>query len=723
MSSSATSSLCAVDPAVVTAKLQLPDFVMFVTLNLISLFGSGVLCAGFLKFKKLRAPPGDIIFGISVGDFILSLHWIVSSIFSGHIGGIADLSNNCAFCVTNAVFSVTAGFLEYFYNVCLCFYLMQSLRNALKAARMYKRTFHVVSITCSLGATLWLLTTNRLGKTLFGTCSLKYTQTSPSAYLGPVVVFLYAIISSYAFFFIKRYAPRCENSDKAVMDFLSYYNRYLIISVIIWSGIAITNMMATIIESDLADGTISRSLYITGITGNFFKMLTPLVLTIVRYNDKSLKVIMQRLVFFWRPSYHQVVPREEVAASLTQGLSYSMQRSDHVASLIEGDQEAVGGVHVQTIGGIQIAKDLRIQLTYTILSGILYTCKDVGSQNKHIDIKEAVRNSESYLTPKEYPISHQAVQSELPHLDFAGYSTFNGRFKFHGPHLFNHLLKKDADTINIQESLDFTANSKTIKKASSVDGGKGGEFFFFSSDNKLIIKTISKVELDKLIRILPSYVAHFEESPHSLIAKYYGVFTLSRENIYEQEHFVVMRNVSGMPSKYILRVYDMKGSTFDREKLKNVNLTGLNELNSKGTLKDMDFLKYEKRMYIKPELRHSFITQALVDATFFQSKNLMDYSLIVFVFNRRQYLADYGELPLSSKYNKFASLESTVDEDLSYNIGIIDYLQSYNINKMAEKYLKRVMKLNCSLDTSSQPATRYAVRFVDFVGKIVGEVE
>lgn len=55
--------------------------------------------------------------------------------------------------------------------------------------------------------------------------------------------------------------------------------------------------------------------------------------------------------------------------------------------------------------------------------------------------------------------------------------------------------------------------------------GRSGSFFFFSHDNRFIVKTMSKSELDLLVnRLLPGYCKHMTEP--SLMAKILGVFTV-----------------------------------------------------------------------------------------------------------------------------------------------------------------------------------------------------
>lgn len=61
---------------------------------------------------------------------------------------------------------------------------------------------------------------------------------------------------------------------------------------------------------------------------------------------------------------------------------------------------------------------------------------------------------------------------------------------------------------------------------------------------------------------------------------------------------------------------------------------------------------------------------------------------------------------------------STKDPDVVYFLGIIDYFQIYDYKKIFERFLKRLMKCNPSLDTSSQPPKIYSVRFNTFITKI-----
>jgi hypothetical protein len=56
-----------------------------------------------------------------------------------------------------------------------------------------------------------------------------------------------------------------------------------------------------------------------------------------------------------------------------------------------------------------------------------------------------------------------------------------------------------------------------------------------------------------------------------------------------------------------------------------------------------------------------------------------------------EYLEHFGQHVYQSKTNR----------DIRYHIGIIDYLQMYDVQKKMEKFSKKMLKLNKNLDTSS----------------------
>ena len=64
--------------------------------------------------------------------------------------------------------------------------------------------------------------------------------------------------------------------------------------------------------------------------------------------------------------------------------------------------------------------------------------------------------------------------------------------------------------IDANDSFSPEKNARIIENMVGPDGGKSGEFFFFTYDNKWILKTISLTELQAFRVIMPEYVHHMK---------------------------------------------------------------------------------------------------------------------------------------------------------------------------------------------------------------------
>lgn len=117
-----------------------------------------------------------------------------------------------------------------------------------------------------------------------------------------------------------------------------------------------------------------------------------------------------------------------------------------------------------------------------------------------------------------------------------------------------------------------------------------------------------------------------------------------------------MRNIARTSNTF--RIYDLKGSSYDREVAKKE--TDLKSV----VLKDLDFLNIEKYLYISQDDARYIVDNAIKDSNFFRSMGLIDYSLIVFKIVNETF-----EMP-KDQTNVFPC----EDVRYRYHIGIIDYL-------------------------------------------------
>ena len=144
-------------------------------------------------------------------------------------------------------------------------------------------------------------------------------------------------------------------------------------------------------------------------------------------------------------------------------------------------------------------------------------------------------------------------------------------------------------------SLDPKENIGQIQK-SGEGAGASGSFFFFAKDRNFIMKTMSEKEIKHLLRMLPSYFEHLDSFGSSYIAKIFGIFTI-RMDKFEPIHVMIMQNtMPNVENADLHYVYDMKGSSINREVLKNLTNDQLKKKCPTGgwVLKDLDFLRMKE---------------------------------------------------------------------------------------------------------------------------------
>eukprot|EP00833_Pecoramyces_ruminatium_P016144 jgi/Orpsp1_1/1190176/evm.model.d7180000077211.1 len=152
--------------------------------------------------------------------------------------------------------------------------------------------------------------------------------------------------------------------------------------------------------------------------------------------------------------------------------------------------------------------------------------------------------------------------------------------------------------------------------------GKSGSFFYYSQDYRFIIKTVHHTEHKYLLKILRNYYLYLKKNPNTLICKIFGLHRVKIQHG-KKIHFIVMENIFP-PDKDIHEKYDLKGSLVGR-------FTDENEHNSNKlvVLKDLNWIKKERKIYLGKEKETILINQLEKDVKFLAENNVMDYSLLV----------------------------------------------------------------------------------------------
>lgn len=255
--------------------------------------------------------------------------------------------------------------------------------------------------------------------------------------------------------------------------------------------------------------------------------------------------------------------------------------------------------------------------------------------------------------------------------------------------------------------------------AEQTTEGKGGAFFYYTADGRFMIKTVTKEEKRLLKRMLKEYYEYLSKNKESFIVRFYGLhgLRLKRDPLLFQQgkyrkdekiFFVVMGNLFNTPLE-VHRRFDLKGSWIGR----SVESGGSNGPLADPTiaLKDNDFIARKEIVQVGEEAKQIICKQLRNDANFFAAHNVIDYSLLLGIHDKR--ISSGVAASSSEGHTGEARSFQSVDRTCVYYIGIIDILCQYTTFKRMENFFKSIRY--DSRGISSIPAQEYADRFYNFI--------
>lgn len=313
------------------------------------------------------------------------------------------------------------------------------------------------------------------------------------------------------------------------------------------------------------------------------------------------------------------------------------------------------------------------------------------------------------------------------------------------------VFKNIRDRFNIHE--DSYVKSMIMGAIEPLDcaSGKSNAKFYVTYDKRYILKTITSEDVEGLHSILTDYHKHIvETNGNTLLPHLLSMYRLTVED--KENYVLVMRNVSMSKFKLVVR-YDIKGSSVDR--------TATNKEKEKElpTLKDNDLVNDKRSIHIGTDEKNGFLQKLSRDVNFLSSQKLMDYSLLISVYDPEKKLEKdlvITESKLSplidSDQDNFSPTEDTEDTDddqlnLScqtppdsptsrhqyglfgmpsnggpkkeiYCMALIDILTHYGMKKRTANVAKTV-KYGADQEISTVKPDQYAKRFLEFVNKII----
>ncbi|RLN38666.1 hypothetical protein C2845_PM01G15540 [Panicum miliaceum] len=328
------------------------------------------------------------------------------------------------------------------------------------------------------------------------------------------------------------------------------------------------------------------------------------------------------------------------------------------------------------------------------------------------------------------------------------HSSCDFKWKDYCPQVFRTLRKLfKVDAADYMLSL---CGDQALRELSSP--GKSGSFFYLTSNDQYMIKTMKKSEVKIFLKMLRAYYNHVRAFENTLVTKFFGLHCVKLAGANQKKvRFVIMGNL--FCSEYpIHRRFDLKGSSLGRTTDKPQT-----EIDEYTTLKDLD-LNFIFRL--QKHWCQEFQRQVDRDCEFLEQENIMDYSLLVGVHFRdtRDRLLTGGSFDSdrsrgSSPHlsrgdtdaNRFAKIklgsnmpiraERTIRKsdiepqiigeptgefyDVVLYFGIIDILQDYDISKKLEHAYKSFQYDPTSI--SAVDPKQYSRRFRDFVFKAFQE--
>lgn len=194
------------------------------------------------------------------------------------------------------------------------------------------------------------------------------------------------------------------------------------------------------------------------------------------------------------------------------------------------------------------------------------------------------------------------------------------KFKDYAPVVFAYLRRLSG--INEFDFLiSVCGNANFIE---FISNAKSGQFFFYSSDGRYMIKTMTNAESRFLRRILPDYFRHCCENPNTMITRFFGMYRVKLYHLRRNVKFVIMNSVY-YTDKPLQSFYDLKGSVIGREAKPG-----------QAVKKDNDLRRVlpEEALALAPGARDQVRKQLIADTQFLEKMGIMDYSMLVGVHFR-----------------------------------------------------------------------------------------
>ncbi|KAI9203934.1 uncharacterized protein BJ171DRAFT_582312 [Polychytrium aggregatum] len=222
----------------------------------------------------------------------------------------------------------------------------------------------------------------------------------------------------------------------------------------------------------------------------------------------------------------------------------------------------------------------------------------------------------------------------------------------------------------------------------NATGGKSGSTFLKTCDDRLILKQLSKPEMDALIKFAPSYFEYmskvFFHGLPTVLTKIFGVYRIGFKNSLGGKSLkmdlLVMENL--WYGRNISRIFDLKGSMRNR----HVHVDAQSSDHKNVVLLDENLVQFinESPLFIRSHSKILLSDSVFNDTLFLYRLTVMDYSLLVGIDDDRHELV----------------------------VGIVDFARTFTWDKQLESWVKETAFLGGGRETPTIVSPRvYKQRF------------
>lgn len=579
-----------------------------------------------IYFKDARKFPGNLLIIISIGELFLAIHWFMSGVYSRYIWGVHFIEESSTFCIVNSFIACIAANTQYLFQISFLLSIIVMFRNTMKKIKSQKLfiIIPVILIVISFSLTLYK---NKLGKNIYGTCSVKNSKSSSNVVIALLLIIVYLIFVIFTLIVLRRFKKnsmkrlKMKNSD----EFYWFYLNYTIMMLVYYVIIALNFIFATKLQMYLDENknqcyeNCMILFYMCRLTNNI-KVMLPLFSFLLRINDPFIK---QMIFNFMNQKFkgkntklddsitniydsssilkplnstsidnkdfiiNQTINKIRMLCTKTMlfGLfKYykiimrrinSMKCSDDVLDNFEISLE-----DLIELGDIIGSKELQKQLNNPTRK----SQKNVPRKSNNENFMEELDDLNKRLTNPEFSSAmikpkpntnrkksnkiEKEKEQDLPLSE----DNLNGDMQvYHAKDFSKLIVQRGHHLRRIEEAFEVGLNRKCIKKMGknkSGGGGASGEFFFVTHDGRFFIKTITEEEENVFLNMIGGYITHLLENKNSLIGRIIGYFVFKFDILDQPIKVIIIENIFLIEKKLVRRKYDLKGSTYKRKVLK-----------------------------------------------------------------------------------------------------------------------------------------------------------